>query len=254
MKDAYWFQHDSNAKDDPKCSMLVEQLGLEGYGIYWVLVETLREQPNYKYPLNLLPIIARKYNTTAEKVRVVVGNYGLFSLTEDEFFLSESLCRRMEHWDAKRQIASNAGKASAQKRLLLKASSTVVERTLNEGSTNNRTEQNRTEDKKHKKLSLSELPSDAVKLSKYLRANILEWKPNARVPKTDNELIPWVKSISLMIDRDKRNPDDIATIIEWATHDTKFWQANIMSASKLREKYDQLEAKMNQDKIKGYAR
>ena len=141
MKDAYWFHHDSNAKDDPKCSMLIEQLGLEGYGIYWVLVETLREQTEYKYPLSMIPIIARKYNTTAEKVRVVVGNYGLFTLTGDEFFLSESLCRRMESWDLKRLSASNAGKVSAQKRLLLKASPTVVERTLNDGSTNKRREE-----------------------------------------------------------------------------------------------------------------
>lgn len=119
MKDAYWFHHDSNAKDDPKCSMLIEQLGLEGYGIYWVLVETLREQTEYKYPLSMIPIIARKYNTTAEKVRVVVGNYGLFTLTEDEFFLSESLCRRMESWDLKRLSASNAGKKSGAIRALL---------------------------------------------------------------------------------------------------------------------------------------
>ena len=123
--------------------------------------------------------------------------------------------------------------------------------TQQQADTNKNTKNN----KKFKKLSLSELPSDAVKLSKYLRANILEWKPNARVPKTDNELIPWAKVIRLMIDRDSRKPDDIATIIEWATHDTRFWQANIMSAIKLREKYDQLEAKMNQDKSnKGYAR
>ena len=40
-KDAYYFSHDSNAKDDPKCMVLIDQLGLEGYGIFWVLIETL---------------------------------------------------------------------------------------------------------------------------------------------------------------------------------------------------------------------
>lgn len=85
-KDAYYFSHDSNARDDPKCVLLIEQLGLEGYGIFWVLVETLRDQPGYRYPLSLLPALARRYNTTYEKMKTVVHGYGLFAVTDDEFF------------------------------------------------------------------------------------------------------------------------------------------------------------------------
>ena len=99
-KDAYYFSHDSNAKDDPKCVMLIEQLGLEGYGIFWVLVETLRDQPEYKYPLALIPALARRYNTTAEKIKTVVMNYALFDVENDEFFYSNSLNRRMEKREA----------------------------------------------------------------------------------------------------------------------------------------------------------
>lgn len=117
-KDAFYFSHDSNAKDDPKCSMLIEQLGLEGYGIYWVLVEVLRDQPGYRYPLSMLPIIARKYNTTAEKVRVVIGNYGLFVVTDDDFFLSESLCRRMDAWEETKEAKRIAGRKSGAARRL----------------------------------------------------------------------------------------------------------------------------------------
>jgi len=58
--------------------LLIEQLGLEGYGIYWVLIETLRDQTDHRYPFILLNSLARKYNTTAEKMNVVVRNYGLF--------------------------------------------------------------------------------------------------------------------------------------------------------------------------------
>ena len=94
-KDAYYFPHDSNAKDDPKCIELIDQLGLEGYGVYWVCVETLRDQPNYSYPVKLIPALARRYNTSKEKMGAVINNYGLFEITEDEFFLSPSLCRRM---------------------------------------------------------------------------------------------------------------------------------------------------------------
>jgi len=109
-KDAYYFSHDSNSKDDPKCVMLIEQLGLEGYGIFWVLVETLRDQPSYKYPLALLPAIARRYNSTAQKVETVVKNYDLFQFTDDEFFFSISLMDRMEYLEKSRLKKSIAGK------------------------------------------------------------------------------------------------------------------------------------------------
>lgn len=95
-KDAYYFSHDSNAKDDPKCVLLIEQLGLEGYGIYWVLIEILRDQPNYRYPIALIPSIARRYNTTTEKVKTVLTAYTLFAIENDEFFYSESLDNRMK--------------------------------------------------------------------------------------------------------------------------------------------------------------
>lgn len=132
-KDAYYFSHDSNAKDDPKCVMLIEELGLEGYGIYWVLIETLRDQPEYKYPLSLIPAIARRYNTTVEKMKAVVGNYGLFVTDEHDFF-SLSLMERMKHLDHKREMARIAGKKSAEKRLL-NSGSTDVQQTFNDGST-----------------------------------------------------------------------------------------------------------------------
>ena len=126
MKDAYYFPHDSNAKDDPKCSMLIEQLGCEGYGIYWILVETLRDQPDYRYPLNMLPILARKYNTTHEKIKVVVGNYGLF-VVDEELFFSISLCKRMEKLEMIREKRKFAGLKSAEKRLMLNTGSTSVQ-------------------------------------------------------------------------------------------------------------------------------
>jgi hypothetical protein len=37
--------------------ILIEQLGLEGYGIFWMIIETLRDQPGYQYPLILIPAL-----------------------------------------------------------------------------------------------------------------------------------------------------------------------------------------------------
>lgn len=117
MKDTFWFRHDSNAKDDPKCILLIEQLGPEGYGIFWILIELLREQPEYKYPLKLLPSIARRYNTSVEKIKTVISAYELFIIEDENFFFSESLRNRMEALDGYKKALSEAGRRGAQARL-----------------------------------------------------------------------------------------------------------------------------------------
>jgi len=121
---AYWFKHDSNAKDDYKCMLLIDQLGLEGYGIYWVLIETLREQEGYRYPMAMLPILAKRYGTSGEKMRAVVASYGLFEVFEDDSFSSPSLLRRMNEFEElvqrKKELCSTAGKRSAESRALRK--------------------------------------------------------------------------------------------------------------------------------------
>lgn len=114
-KDAYYFSHDSNAKDDPKIMLLIEELGLEGYGIFWVLIEALRDQPGYVYPLRLLPALARRYNTTCAKMETVVKSYGLFQVLEGEFFYSDSLKRRMEKLDEKRKKRVESGRKGGLK-------------------------------------------------------------------------------------------------------------------------------------------
>ena len=133
-KDCYYFPHDSNAKDDPKCVLMIEQLGMEGYGIYWMLVEALRDQPDYTYPVANIPALARRYNTSAEKVRTVVYNYELFTVKEDKIFFSESLNRRMLVFNENRAKRSAAGRLGMARRWgdnnvitpLLQSNSTVI--------------------------------------------------------------------------------------------------------------------------------
>lgn len=116
---SFYFSHDSNAHDDPKCMFLIDQLNLEGYGIFWLLIEILREQPNYRYPMALLPVIAKKYNSSSQKFEIVVKNYGLFQIENDEFF-SLSLNKRMQKMEKeinkKRESGRKGGIASAENR------------------------------------------------------------------------------------------------------------------------------------------
>ena len=110
--------------------ILIEQLGCEGYGIFWILVETLREQKDYRYPFYLLGALARKYNTTQAKVETVVKEYGLFEIDIDSFFFSHSLNRRMENLDKIKEQRRIAGLKSGANRKIK-----AIEHKLNKSST-----------------------------------------------------------------------------------------------------------------------
>jgi hypothetical protein len=141
-----WLKHDSNAKDDFKCMLIIEQLGLEGYGIFWILVETLRDQKDYRYPIRLIGALARKYNTTEAKMTTVVKEYGLFEVDKDSFFFSHSLNRRMEAFDMVVEKRRLAGKKSGEARR-----KKAIEHKSNKCSTSDvRLEQNKEEEKRKK--------------------------------------------------------------------------------------------------------
>lgn len=53
----------------------------------------------------------------------------------------------------------------------------------------------------------------------------------------------WADVIRLMRQRDGRTDDDIRATFQWANQDD-FWQSNILSPAKLREKFSQLSLKM----------
>jgi hypothetical protein len=87
---------------------------------------------------------------------------------------------------------------------------------------------------------------DAVQLAAYLRDHILAHSPNARDAKAalaPAKLQQWARPIDLMLRIDGRTPDGTRAVIDFATTDS-FWQSNILSPGKLRDQYDQLEAKM----------
>lgn len=116
-----YFTHDANALDDPKCMLLVEQLGMEGYGIFWALVERLRQQADCRLPLALIPALAARLGTSETKLKAVIGGYGLFCIEADTVFFSESLIRRVQAIDGgilmRRERALKAAQTRWQKAL-----------------------------------------------------------------------------------------------------------------------------------------
>lgn len=89
--------------------------------------------------------------------------------------------------------------------------------------------------------------TDEYKLALLLRQKILENLPSARVPRASPDgLAKWCLDINRMIRLDKRDPDEIASVIRWAQSDS-FWRSNILSARKLREKWETLVLQSKRD-------
>lgn len=80
------------------------------------------------------------------------------------------------------------------------------------------------------------------RLANQLFQRMLENNPEAKEPNFQM----WADVVRLMIERDKRKPEQIKNMIDWSQKDI-FWQTNILSTKKLREKYDQLKVKALQD-------
>lgn len=137
MKDAYFIRHDSNATDDPKIVLLIDELGLEGYGIFWVLVETLRTQDNYSYPYKLVKALARRHKTTEKKIQRVICDYDLFIVDKEGCFYSNSLNSRMVKYNDLRKLRANSGAKSGEvRKAIAEQKGNKNEQTANKQGTN----------------------------------------------------------------------------------------------------------------------
>lgn len=115
-KETFYFSHDSNALTDTKILNMRADYGLEGYGLYWAIIEMLRNEEDYKLEFNKNTYRAIKTltNTTIDVEKFIndcIEDYKLFELQEEKFY-SNSLLRRMEAKDKKSTVA----REKAQKR------------------------------------------------------------------------------------------------------------------------------------------
>jgi hypothetical protein len=83
--------------------------------------------------------------------------------------------------------------------------------------------------------------ADSIRLAVLLRDLILARQPKAREKRA--KMDDWARDIDKLIRIDGHSPEEIEAVIRWCQADP-FWQANIRSCKKLREKYDTLEDQM----------
>ena len=114
-KDVYYFSHDCNARNDEKILAMRSIYGLEGYAMYFMLVEILREQDEYKLEITKYTwnTLAMQMHTDAQKVKDFVNDcveeFHLFVI-ENNTLYSESLIKRMNLFKEISEIRSKAAK------------------------------------------------------------------------------------------------------------------------------------------------
>ncbi len=104
-----YFSHDSNAREDEKIIKLRMQHGWKGYGLYWAIIEKLRDSDGYKLKSDC-NTIAFGLQVECKCIESVINDFDLFTIN-DEYFWSESLLRRMKLKEEKSQkMRKNAKK------------------------------------------------------------------------------------------------------------------------------------------------
>ena len=228
-KDAYYFSHDANARNDSKMLRVRRMLGLEGYGIYFCLIEMMREQKDFCLDLNNLVDIAYSLHVEEAKIKCVVYDFDLFVIDDNRFYsqrLNESMETYKSLTNKRIEAGRKGGLASAKQRL------TKKEANVDDCSTIKGKEKKGKETKLNKEYLEN---SNEFRLSKLLLSLIVQRNTNHKLP----NIQAWSSEVNRMISIDNRNIESIEKVIRWCQADS-FWMNNILSTKKLREKFDQL--------------
>jgi len=109
MKETFYFSHDYTTRADEKIKQLLYHTGMEGYGVYWSIIEDLYQNNNsLRCDYDRL---SYDYRCSSDLVEKVIKSFELFSI-DDFTFSSISIQKRLELREAK----SLKAKQSAEKR------------------------------------------------------------------------------------------------------------------------------------------
>ena len=223
MHDDGWFRHDRAARRDPKILLMRAKYGPAGYGIYWMIVETLRETEEYKFPKKHLPALCLDFGYQEVDVFIedCINTFELFN-EDDEYIWSESLLRRMGKYEDLRVKRAESGKKGG----LAKAERSKSVASAKQTPTDKiRLDKNRLDKIREEKKSVSvqvfdsDLEKSAWKAFEHGYANIM--------PDRDKQLDAILKLTKLAGDRGDPAiiiPAMMAKLKELKDGDEKFWK------------------------------
>ena len=102
-----YFSHDYDTREDEKIRKLLYKLKMEGYGIYWSIIEMLYKNDGH---MELdYDEISYTLRSSPEQVKSVINDFNLFEINEKKFS-SRSVLKRIEIRKAKATKARKAAK------------------------------------------------------------------------------------------------------------------------------------------------
>jgi Domain of unknown function (DUF4373) len=113
-KDSFYFSHDYNARNDEKILELRSKFGAEGYGLFWMIVETMAENESGGINRGLIAGLSLGYGVAKATLSSVINEcltVGLF-VEENNCIFSNRLLR---HKNGRKSL-SESGKKGAKNR------------------------------------------------------------------------------------------------------------------------------------------
>ena len=161
-----YFSHDANARNSDKLLAVRIKHGAEGYGIYFMILERLREESDYTSSTNY-DVMAYDFRVDSDKIRSIVEDFDLFEFNEDgSRFYSPEFNERMEMKDKNAEKISRAATVAANKRWSKKNSNSSKNKSNKKDDDDNKDEDDASKvDKESEKIKKS---SDDTDLSSNL--------------------------------------------------------------------------------------
>ena len=229
-----WFKHDANAILDSKLKKLKLKYGMEGYGLYWYCLECIARTVE---PHNLTFVLE-------EDSELISADTGIHYERVEEMMRYMVQLNLFEQSGGIITCLKMASRADEYTQKLLRKDEgnqqlgivPTVSRQCPDKVPPIRIEQKRTE--KKTSSPKNKFSDEDMKFAIYMKDKI-EAIGYSDIKTNINS---WANTIRLMRERDKVDRAAMLDVFDWANNDS-FWSANIRSAEKFREQYQQLKVK-----------
>lgn len=115
MKNAFYFQHDCNARNDEKILMLRSEYGAEAYAAFFMILETMSEASSCEINRVAIGGLSLGYGIPKDRLTQIIDYSVQIGLLEESQAGAISSPRMKQHL-AFRQSLKDAGRAGAEKR------------------------------------------------------------------------------------------------------------------------------------------
>lgn len=235
-KDSYWFRHDSTAGRALKMRKMAHRFGHGGKGIYWDVIEILRDQNEYKYESNddSLKLLADLIG--CKDVNKFISWFNeclkveLFKNQEDGCFYSEILSKNMMKWEAKK----NNGSQPKNKRNGSETEATTKDKIIEHNTEDKKTEHITKHNSKEEVLNptnFNDLEKEILNSGIWIEETAIEYKQSVEF--VEKKLREFLKDVKLRGDAEKGLKEVKKYFINWLKIEIKNGKSTTPNATSL---------------------